>query len=135
MSQEQFQNDPAILNEDNLWRRIMPSQIVQDHNSGLLRPSSAAFEDSPDGSPMSAIWEKLHRELGLTECDALREHVGFALACFTAGLARELGQGIQPDPLPETPAHVLVFGSKPKKSFSRKLAAAARWVESPSAEP
>lgn len=131
MSQK-FVDDLSIGNADILWRRIARSQIVQDHNLGQLRPSSAAFEDSPDGSPMSAIWEKLHRELGLTESDALKGHQGFGLASFYVALARELGQGIQRDPLPESPAHVLVFGHKPK-SFRRKLAQSVQWVKLPSA--
>lgn len=109
----------------------MRSQIVLDQNTGRRRPSSAAFEDSPDGTPMSAFWEKLHRELGLTEANALEGHEDFGLASFVVRLARELGQGIQREPLPDAPAHVLVFGPKPKKSVSRKLAAAAEWVVLP----
>lgn len=89
-------------------------------------------EDSPDGTPMSAFWEKLHRQLGLTEADALKGHEDFGLVSFAVGLARELGQGIQRDPLPSAPAHVLVFEPKPKKSVSRKLAAASEWVVLPS---
>ena len=36
-----------------MLRRIPPWYIVADANSGVRRPSSAAFEDDNDGSPMS----------------------------------------------------------------------------------
>jgi hypothetical protein len=128
---QQYVDDKAIADADLLWRRILRSQIVLDQNTGRQRPSSAAFEDSPDGTPMSAFWEKLHRELGHNEADALRGHEDLGLASFAVKVARELGQGIQRDPLPEAPAHVLVFGPKPKKSVSRKLAAAAELIVMP----
>lgn len=127
---QEFQDDNSIQNEDDLWRRVMPAQIVHDHNLGTSRPSSAAFEDSPDGSPMSAIWEKLHRQQNLTEADALAGHTGFGLVSFKVSLARELNQGIQRDPVEDAPAHVLVFGPK-TKSVRRKLAAGAQWVIEP----
>jgi hypothetical protein len=58
---------------------------------------------------------------------------GFALAAVTAGLARECGQGIARDPLPDQPAHALVFAQRgtKTKSVMRRLAKAARWVIEP----
>jgi hypothetical protein len=60
----------------------------------------------------------------------LADHAGFALASFTAGLARECQQGIARDPLPEEPAHALVFGHK-TKSVRKRLAREAIWVVPP----
>jgi hypothetical protein len=56
---------------------------------GAIRPSSAAIEDDPNGSPMSVI---LGREAGDPQ-RALADHQGFAFASITAALARELGLG------------------------------------------
>jgi hypothetical protein len=100
---------------------------------GAPRPSSAAFRDSDDGTPMSGFWEQLQYDSGLSEQDALRGHDGFSLAMFTAGLARELGQGIHPNPDEVSgPAHVLVFGDKPKKTVRQRLAKESVWRVPPS---
>ena len=123
---QQLLDDPSILDDDNIWRRIHPKQIIID-NDGVRRPSSSAFEDSSNGTPMSAIWEKLHRELGLNEFDALKERGTFSLVSFKAKLARQLGQGIQRDPIDDAPAHVLVFGPK-TQSVRRQLASGSEWV-------
>ena len=127
MANANYADDPTILDSADLWRRIPPWHFVNDENSGQIRPSSAAFEDDPDGSPMSVVQGS---ETSGPD-SALSGHSGFALASFTAGLAKECGQSIVRDPLPEEPAHALVCGTK-TKAIRRRLAREATWVVSPS---
>jgi hypothetical protein len=82
-----YSDDPTIPDDAELWRRIPPWHFVDDGNLGQIRPSSAAFEDHPDGSPMSVL---LAVEAGDPQ-RALAGHQGFALASITAALARGAG--------------------------------------------
>jgi hypothetical protein len=125
-----YANDPTILNPSELWRRIPPRWIVPDENLGGLRPSSAAFDNHSDGSPMSILLADVLAGLGRGPDTVLLGHENYALASITAGLARECGQGVARDPLPEEPAHGLVFGKK-TRPVRRKLALGCRWVIPP----
>lgn len=63
------------------------------------------------------------REYGKGPEDALSGHEDFALASFTAGLARQKKQGVAREPLPKEPAHGVVFGKKTgsvRKNFAKK---------------
>lgn len=51
MAGASYAGDPTILDSADLWRRIPSWHIVYDQNLQRLRPSSAAFEDHPNGSP------------------------------------------------------------------------------------
>src|SRR3989304_4967403 len=97
-----YTDDPTISDSEELWRRVPRYHFVIDENLGAMRPSSAAFSDSPDGSPMpvciASICETPSVALGSYAAD------GYALAGFLAGLARQLGQGIQRDPLQKQPS-------------------------------
>lgn len=86
----------------------------------------AAFQDHPDGSPMSVI---LAAEVSGPEF-SLAGHEDFALAVLTAGLIRQCGQGIARDPLPDNPAHAVVFGRR-TEAVRRRLARGSRWVVEP----
>jgi hypothetical protein len=55
MAVDDYSDDPSIPDDAELWRRIPPWHFVDDENLRQIRPSSAAFEDDPDGSPMSVI--------------------------------------------------------------------------------
>lgn len=55
MTDQSYADDPTIADDAALWRRIHPTWAVADENRGRLRVSSAAFEDSPDGSPTSIL--------------------------------------------------------------------------------
>lgn len=123
-------DDPTIADSAALWRRIPPWHFVWDENMGGLRPSSAPFENHPNGSPMSIVLGDDAAASGRSPHDVLADHAGFALAAFTAGLARECHQGVMRDPLPAEPAHALVFGDKPKR-VSRRLAKSAVWIVPP----
>jgi hypothetical protein len=122
-----YHDDPTIQNEDDLWRRIHPSQVVPDENRWVVRPSSAAFEDSSNGTPMSVVLAE-----GQNPVRVLEKHEGFWLAAITAGLARECNQGIFRNPLVDESAHALVFGKK-TRAVKKKLAQGSRWVITPNA--
>ena len=135
--EKKYSDNEQIQNDHTLWRRIRSDQLIIDSNRGITRPTSAAFEDCPDGDPMSAFWKELHLSKGLTPEHTLYKHDGFFLAGFAAGLSRSLKQLIhldpiegQQDPLENQPAHVLVVGSK-TKSVSRTLARECRWEIQP----
>lgn len=68
--------------------------------------------------------------IALSTGPVMAGYEGFVLAAFTAGFARALGQGVAPDPLPDDPAHGVVFG---KKTHSTKLRFAKEclWVIEP----
>lgn len=120
-------DDPTIGDGEDLLRRIHPTWVIEDQNIGGLRLSSAAFSDSPDGSPMSIVLAMLLAEQGRAHRDALRGHPGYSLAAITAGLARELQQGVVRDPIEVEPAHGLVVGKK-TGAVKRRFAAEARWI-------
>jgi len=126
MPDRHYQDDPTILNEDALWRRIPPWHFIRDDNAGRTRPSSAAFDEYD----MSVVIAKNSRGSE----SALANHVGFALAAITAGLARDNGQGVASDPTTEEPAHGIVFGNK-TKTIKKRLAGAAEWVIPPPSSP
>jgi hypothetical protein len=131
LSDSDYRDDPTIADDAELWRRIPPWHIILDENIGDIRPSSAAFEDDPDGAPMSAY-------LG-NECKdpqiALAGHEGFGLVAITAKMARECNQIIVRQPVTGPPGHVVVVGKKTdsvRKKFAR--AAAKRWIFRPTTD-
>lgn len=123
-------DDKSILDEEDLWRRIHPKWAVRDENRGGLRISSAAFDDSADGSPLSVLRETVVRNGGRTPNDVMSPFVaeGYRLASLRAGDARANGQGVMSTPTPEEPAHASVFGRKPP-GVKKALARAAVWVD------
>lgn len=130
----EYHDDDTIHDETLLLRRV-PSRhniyIIWDDNRKRWRPSSASFEDHPDGSPMSVVLADTLAELERPLTSALEGHErGFALASITAGLARANDQVVVRDPLPEEPAHGLVVGQKTKKRC-RELAKSADWIVPP----
>jgi hypothetical protein len=127
-----YSDDSTVLNDEELLRRvpINPAHVVWDNNEKRLRPSSAAFDNDKDGSPMSVSLSTVLAAQGLPQSSALIGLARFSLSCITAKMARDNDQGIQRDPLAENLAHALVFGEKPKK-VGRKLAKSARWIVEP----
>lgn len=134
MAERNYVDDPSVADAAVLWRRIPPWHFVLDENLGGFRPSSAAFENNPNGSPMSVVLADDVAASGRSPQDVLAGHAGFALAAFAAGLARECRQGVMRDPLPEEAAHALVFGEKPER-VGRRIAKSATWVIPPGDEP
>lgn len=130
MTPGQFVDDLSITDAASLWRRIPPWHFVYDSNLQRWRPSSAAFDNDPDGAPMSVLLEEIVVAAGRVAPDCLIGHAGYALAAITAGLARTCQQGVARDATAEEPAHAVVFGPKPK-SVQRRLAKRAVWVIAP----
>ncbi len=130
MASEWNVDDTTITNDSQLWRRIHPKWVVPDQNTGNLRVSSAAFDNSPDGSPTSVLLAYLVRETGRTAEDVITRFDSYALASITAGEARDCKQGVVHDADPNEPAHAYVFGQK-TKAYKRCLARSAQWVISP----
>lgn len=131
MGTDEYRDDPTISDDTQLLRRIPHWHFIEDKNLGQIRPSSAAFDNHLNGSPMSVILADVLTQTGRTPEAILAGHEGFALAAITAGRARECGQGVAREPLPDEPAHAVVFGEKSKR-VRRKLAEEARWVVPPS---
>ncbi len=130
MASEWLVDDATITNDSELWRRITPLWVVRDENAGGLRVSSAAFDDSRDGTPTSVLLATIVRETGRTDTTVLESYEGYGLASLTAGEARGCKQDVARDPLPEEPAHAFIFGVK-SKANKRCLASSAVWVISP----
>ena len=78
-----YVDDLSIKDEDALWRRIPPWHFINDENLKRIRPSSAAFEDDPDGQPMSVFVERVVFENHLTANDVLAGHSGFGMVTLT----------------------------------------------------
>ena len=122
-----YQDDPTILNDDPLWRRIPDSHWVYDENVGRARPSSDAFRDDPDGEPMSVF---LGRETANVAA-ILVGHDNYKVAFVSAGFARQLKQIISRDPSDDFSSHAVVVGDKRKSGRDKKFAKAAVWVVGP----
>jgi hypothetical protein len=127
MPDNQYPDNPSIKDTDQILRRIHPSHWIRDSNLGKIRPTSQAFKDSSDGTPMSI---NLNNLLKSPE-EAIEGYPGHLLVSFTAGFARHtLNQRVGPEPLPEDPSHGYVAGDK-GKSNREKFANSADWVIKP----
>lgn len=120
-------DDPSILDPDPPWRRVHPDWIVPG-SDGADRLSSAAFENSPDGTGTSVTLGREARAAGVTPVRALARFPGYRLVSVTAGACRAVEQAIARDPTEEDPHHALVEGRK-TKSTRRELARAAAFLE------
>lgn len=132
MTDHQYEDDQTIHDECFLLRRVINKPdfyIIWDDIRSRWRPSSAAFQDHPNGSDMSVVLGCLLDETGRVYEEVLDGHDDFSLVAFTAQIARENGQRVARDPLPDEPAHGLVIGNK--KKASKKIARAANWVVAP----
>lgn len=125
-----YEDDRSIADDSELWRRIPPWHLVEDKNRGGKRISKAAFEDHPDGSPMSVVLGAEVLATGRDPQSVIAGHDDFCLAAVTAGLARSLNQGIIRKPLVDEPAHAEVFGKK-TDGVRKRFARAAVWVIQP----
>jgi hypothetical protein len=124
---EEFPDDPGIRDNDQLLRRIPPKHVVPDQNSGLLRLSSAAFEDDKDGAPMSVYCRTAIESASSNVDRVMAGHEGYGLVELGAGVFRECDQTVHPDPIPEESAHTVICGEKThgrRKRFARE----AQWV-------
>ena len=125
-----YSDDPTITNEAELGRRIPPLHFIPDLNTGRIRPSTAAFKDHQNGSPMSVLLADVLIGSGRGPLDVLANFDYFALASITAGLARACRQGVARRPLPDELAHAEVFG---KKTYGarKRFVAESSWIIPP----
>ena len=117
-------DDPSVSDNERLWRRVHPSDIIRDPESEELRPTSAAFRPSDEMSVDIA---------SLTTPEAvLSNYPHHSLIEFTAGIARKEGCVVVRDPLPDNPSHALVCGKNPEgrltKSQAKKIQQSSMWV-------
>lgn len=133
MPERSYVDDPTITKDAALWRRVSPQQVILDKNIGRLRPSSAAFSNSTDGTPMSILFGEIVKATGRKPETILAEYPTFSLTSITAALARQHNQAVLKDTFgdePSEPAHGYVAGKKTKgvkKAFSLN----ATWVIAP----
>ena len=126
MTDPRPQDDLSIDHAAVLWRRIYPDRsYVHKEADGSYRSSSLAFDDSPDGDPMSMF---LAAEAPNVEA-VLAGHETFGLASLTAEILRANGQIIVRD-RSEIPGHVVVIGEKPHP-VRRALVKAANLIRLP----
>ena len=123
---EQPPDDPSVADDCKLYRRIPPSQVVQDDNLGRKRPSSANFRNSSDGSPMSIGLGDTLAEGDRQPSDLLRNYPDHRLASFTAGFVRSLEQRLIRSPIEDEPAHGGVIGNKTDR-VRKKMSEEACW--------
>jgi hypothetical protein len=121
-----FEDDPSILGDERLFRRIPRTWVNWDEH-GNPAISSAAFKD-PE---LSVNLESLMVRDGRPPADAIRNNTGHGLAAITAAHARSLNQAVARDPQPEEPAHGVVYGRKNRGGVGGKLRDGAVWVVKP----
>ena len=128
-----FVDDKSIPDDSEIWRRIHPDQLTE--KGGRLRPSSAAFEDSDENSPMSVhLAEVIRRARIAPEILLLGKAYGTGLASIKVRTFRQDGQSIVRDPTADDPSHALICGPKPG-SVRKKWAREAVWVIEPPVPP
>jgi hypothetical protein len=120
---QQPPNDPSIVDAEVLLRRLLSDWIVPGEE-GRMRIASAAFKHYE----LSIQFKSLLIRQGRGVEDALRGYPNNSLCSITAGLARELDQGVVYDPEPpHDPAHGLVVGKKTQR-IANRFAREASWV-------
>jgi len=125
-----YVDDLTITDNSVLWRSIFPGWIVRDARQAIgWRVSSAAFDDSQDGSPMSVFLADVVISTGRAAADVTRFD-GYGLVSLTAGTARAQRQGVTRAPELNEPAHAYVFGKK-TGAVKRRFSEAAAWVHLP----
>jgi len=121
-----FEDDPNIPADERLLRRIPRTWVDWDEDGNAVI-SSAAFKDEE----LSISLESVMTRDGRPPEDAIRNYPGYGLAAITAAHARSLNQAVAPDPLPDEPAHGVVYGQKKRGSIGGKLRDGALWVVRP----
>lgn len=122
------EHDSTISDLEVVWRRVpgWPDWTTHDENLGRRRPSSGAFEDDRDGSPMSMYLANG----GNTIEEVLAGHPEFGLASLRVADLRVKGLSVVRRPEPGFPSHVEVVGPK-KHNVRSFLAKASQWVVEP----
>jgi len=114
----------SLSDDDVLLRRVPRYLRVAE---GGTRPSSNAFDDSPDGSQMSVYVERILESISKTYLDVIEGFDDYGLVAFTVGIVRSLGWEVvlggadEDDPL--GPAHAGVHSPAKKTRPQRKILA------------
>lgn len=85
--------------DDQFYRRVMPSQIIDDEKLGRRRPSSAAFSKRDHEDHASCYIHSLLDSNGLTPDDVLDGHDQFGLIAGTVECLRSYDCDAAPDPI------------------------------------
>lgn len=126
MADDPRQDDPAILDDDRLFRRVRSNQLIPEPD-GSQRPSSAVFK----GEELSVNIESLMVQQSRPPEDSLTGYPGEYLTAIKAGLVRAHKHPIVKDTEPPNdPAHGLVLGKK-KDSFANAMRRQHQWIVSP----
>ena len=129
MPDREITDDPAIADHEVLLRRLHADWVVPG-DRGRMRITSAAFKNFE----LSILFLSLMEQQGRSKEDALKGDPDSSLCSVTAGLARQLEQGVIYDTEPpRDPAHGLVIGKK-RQSIANAFARKAKW-EIPSEPP
>jgi hypothetical protein len=124
MTPPDYQDDTSIRDDERLFRRVHLTQLVKDEDTGLTRVSSSVFRDKE----LSVNIESALVTAGIPVEASLQNYNTHKLLFITAGAARRFDQAICRNPLPENPAHGLVYGSKSSKHIQNGLRTAAQWA-------
>src|SRR5260221_10839905 len=126
MDDDPRQDDPAIANDDRLFRRVRPNQLIPE-SDGSQRPSSAVFKVLE----LSVNIESLMIQQERAPEDTLTKYPGEYLTSVTAGQIRVYKHPIVKDTEPPNdPAHGLVLGKK-KDSFANAMTRQHQWIVPP----
>jgi hypothetical protein len=125
-------DDPAIDDEEIIYRRVHSRQVKWGSDGTVERVGSNAFEDSFDGSYCSIALASMLVANGLDPLSLLDGYEHMGLISFTARDARDCGFGVLPTPkLPDEPAHGDLTGDKGPQSPRRRLAKRAAVIRPP----
>ncbi len=121
-----WQDDLTISDDQLLWRRVHPTQIEEDPESGAPRLTSAAFKSKKILTSVDIA--------SLTTPEACLE--GFSqhsLVEVEARAVREAGCIVVSDPKQDNPAHAHIIGTRRDDGFltgseARNIANKANWV-------
>jgi hypothetical protein len=127
---QDFDDDPTISDSYELWRRVHPMQVVQEEDSGAVRPTSQAFSDPSDGTPMSVYLAEGGTCGGRTPDEVIARFPGYGLVALSVQVVRQLGLRIRRRPLPDEPMHAEVYGQKTTR-VRKALAKVSTWLIRP----
>lgn len=112
-------NIEIILNHDELYRRV-PDFWIKENSI-----SSAAFQNTSNTDDMSVDLARLTSPI-----ETVSEYPDCGVASFLAGNARNLGQQVLHDPVPQNLAHSTVRGKKNSR-IRKKLAECSKIILPP----
>jgi hypothetical protein len=115
------------LEDPSAFRLVRTLWVVNDENLGTCRLSTAAIDDSSDGTPMSVILEPFMGDR--TVKDLANDNQPFVVGWTYSQLAI-IGLEVQPDPERGTDGNDVAHGflaGKKTGSLKKKMCRAAQW--------